>query len=88
MEDVCCPMLIDKKLAAYDKPVDDIIAVIAMELDQESLAKLAVIAWTSDASQYPKPSASLFEFLSVLTESPTSAPSIIYHQYREVQNKS
>jgi hypothetical protein len=80
--------LIEEKLAAYDKRVDDTIAAIAMELDQESLAKLAVTTWIFDTSQFPTPSASLFNFLLDLTESPTPRRSMIYRQCREVQNKS
>lgn len=80
-------MLIDKKLATYDKRVNGIIASVAMELDLEFFAQLAVITWTVDASQYPKPSAS-FEFLSILTESSVNPPSINYRQNRELQNKS
>ncbi|KAJ5602073.1 hypothetical protein N7510_011607 [Penicillium lagena] len=82
------PSIIDQRLAAYDKRLDDIIASIAMELDQESLAKLAVTTWIFDTSQFPTPSASLFKLLSDLTSSPIPAPSSIYRQYREMQNKS
>lgn len=82
------PTLIEAKLTAYDKWVDDIIAAIAMELDQESLAKLAVTTWIFDTSQFPTPSASLFNFLSGLTESSIPRRSIAYRQCREVQNKS
>ncbi|OJJ51866.1 hypothetical protein ASPSYDRAFT_52912 [Aspergillus sydowii CBS 593.65] len=61
------PTLIDRILAAYDKRIDDILAAIAMEMDQESLAKLAVTTWIFDTSQVPTASASLFKFLSDLT---------------------
>lgn len=81
------PTLIDRKLAADDKRVDNIVAAIAMDMDQESLAKLAVTTWIFDTSQFPTASASLFKFLSDLTESAIPVPSIIYHQCREVQNK-
>jgi hypothetical protein len=81
------PTLIDRILAAYDKRIDDILAAITMEMDQESLAKLAVTTWIFDTSQVPTPSASLFKFLSDLTESAIPMPSVIYRHCREVQNK-
>ncbi|KAL4862073.1 hypothetical protein BDV12DRAFT_203412 [Aspergillus spectabilis] len=59
------PTLIDRRLAAYDKRVDNIVTAIAIEMDQESLARLAVTTWIFDTSQFPAASSSLFQFLSV-----------------------
>ncbi|KAL2859798.1 uncharacterized protein BJX67DRAFT_368786 [Aspergillus lucknowensis] len=81
------PTLIDRRLSAYDKRVDDIISAIAMEMGQDSLAKLAVTTWIFDTSQFPAVSASLFRFLSDLTENAIPIPLIIYRHCREVQNK-